>query len=112
MLAAKFLPEVEDRRVRKVHHINPELQSLPFGDREVLGQTDVGGLKAGTIESSNAAVTEGSLSRSGYGERIQELTPLFEGLKTMGTCAGTPGTQSARVENPPVPEVSVLAKMV
>jgi hypothetical protein len=40
VLATEFLPEVEDRGVRKVGHIHPEFECLPLGDGERFGKTD------------------------------------------------------------------------
>ena len=111
MLAAELLSEIKVRRIRKVQDIHPELERMPLREVEVLRDAEIGVFVSGAVESTDGAVAKRSCRRSRYGSWIQEAdTAVRE--EGHGHMRGDPLTQFGRVENPPVPDVSLLAKTV
>jgi len=91
VLAAEFLTEVEDRRVGEIGHVDAELDRLAFGKVKILGQADVRCFQTGTIELANAAIAEGSESRSGDRGWIQESESIVRGIEAHWHATGNSG---------------------
>ena len=86
MLAAEFLSEAEDRRVGEIDGVGPELQRVPFGNREVLAQAEVRGLVSGTIEGPHRAIAERSFCRFADRRGIQKVNSARSRIEGHRNC--------------------------